>query len=351
VDHILTARVALPGSYKTDAQIVGFFQQLIARMAAKPGVTGVATTDWAPLTDAIGLTRFAVDGEATPEAGHYPVANMRRASPTYFDLMRVPILEGRALTDHDVSSDGAAPIMVNETLARRFFHGNAVGRGILLGVMDKPQRYPIAGVIADTLELGLNKPAEPTLYFAGYTSYGNSAVLLIHTVGDPMALAGVLGCEVMALDREAPVSEVQTMEEIVGKSVSGRKFSVLLISLFGALALVLAAVGLYGVVSYSVTQRNREMGLRMALGAQQGQVLRMVIGEAMKLTILGAAVGAGAAIFAGQALASQLYGVRSSDPASFVAAAATLLVFSMLGAWIPAMRAMRVDPVVALKEE
>jgi putative ABC transport system permease protein len=250
-----------------------------------------------------------------------------------------------------VSSDGSAPIIVNETLARRFFHGNAVGRGILLGVMDKPQRYPIAGVIADTLELGLDKPAEPTLYFAGYTSYGNSAVVLIHTKGDPMTLAGVLRREVAALDREAPVSEVQTMEEIVDKSVSGRKFSVLLISLFGGLALVLAAVGLYGVVSYSVTQRNREMGLRMALGAQQGQVLRMVIGEAMKLTIVGAAVGGVVAIFAVQALASQLYGVRSSDPASFVVAAATLLVFSMLGAWIPALRAMRVDPVVALKEE
>jgi putative ABC transport system permease protein len=351
VEHLLTARVALPAAYKTDAQIVGFFQQLIARMGAKPGVTGVATTDWAPLTDAIGLTRFAVDGEPTPEPGRYPVAYMRRGSPTYFDLMRVPILEGRALTDHDVRSEGGAPIIVNETMARRFFHGNAVGRNVLLGVMDKPQPYPIVGVMADTLELGLNKGAEPTLYFAGYTAYGNSAVVLIRTTGDPMGLAGVLRREVASLDREAPVSEVRTMEEIVDKSLAGRKFSVLLISMFGALALVLAAVGLYGVVSYSVTQRNREMGLRMALGAQQGQVMRMVIGEAMKLTVAGAGVGAVAAGFAGRALASELYGVRSSDPESFAGAAATLLAVALLGAWIPARRAMRVDPVVALREE
>jgi putative ABC transport system permease protein len=141
------------------------------------------------------------------------------------------------------------------------------------------------------------------------------------------------------------------MEQIVDKSLAGRKFSVILISLFGVLALALAAVGLYGVVSYSVTQRNREMGLRMALGAQQGAVLRMVIGEGMKLALAGALVGAMAAAFAGKAIASQLYGLRASDPASFAWAAAMLLAVAMIGAWIPARRATRVDPVVALREE
>jgi putative ABC transport system permease protein len=191
---------------------------------------------------------------------------------------------------------------------------------------------------------------EPMLYFAGYIA-NNSGIILIHSTGDPMAMAGELRREVAALDREAPVSEFRTMEEIVGKSLAGRKFSALLISMFGALALALAAVGLYGVVSYSVTQRSREMGLRMALGAQQAQVLRMVIGEAMKLTVAGAAVGAVAAAFAGRALASELYGVRASDPQSFTSAAAVLLSVALLGAWIPARRAMRVDPAVALRDE
>jgi putative ABC transport system permease protein len=176
-------------------------------------------------------------------------------------------------------------------------------------------------------------------------------VVLIRTAGDPMALAGMLRREVAALDREAPVTEVRTMDQMVDKSLAGRKFSVLLISLFGALALTLAAVGLYGVVSYSVTQRNREMGLRMALGAQQRQVLTMVIGEAMKLTIAGAVLGAVVAAFAGKALASELYGVRATDPESFAWAAATLLVVALLGAWIPARRAMRIDPMVALRDE
>ncbi len=351
VDHLLTARVALPGSYQTNAQITGFFETLMARMAAKPGVTGVAETDWAPLTDAIGATRFAVDGEPAPEAGRYPVAHMRRGSPNYFELMRIPIVAGRAFTDHDYTFDDGAPILVNETLARQYYQGRAVGRNLVLGVLSpKPVRYPIVGVVADTLELGLNTPVEPTLYFAGYIA-NNSGIILIHTTGDPMAMAGELRREVAALDREAPVSEFRTMEEIVGKSLAGRKFSVLLISMFGALALALAAVGLYGVVSYSVTQRSREMGLRMALGAQPAQVLRMVIGEAMKLTIAGAAVGAVVAGFAGRALASELYGVRASDPESFTWAASVLLVVALLGAWIPARRAMRVDPAVALRDE
>jgi putative ABC transport system permease protein len=352
VEHLLTARVALPGSYKTDAQIIGFFEQLLTRMAAMPGVKGVATTDAAPLTDGYGSTRFAVDGDPTPEAGRYPVATILGASPNYFESMHIPILHGRAFTGHDVRNDDGTPAIVNETLARRFYHGDAAGRSLILGVLSpKPTRHPIVGVVADTLEQGLNKQPEPTIYFAGYTGYGNAVIVLIHTAGDPMALAGALRREVAALDPQAPVSEVRTMEDIVDKSLAGRKFSVLLISMFGALAMVLAAVGLYGVVSYSVTQRYREMGLRMALGAQQGQVLRMVIGEALKLTIAGAAVGAVAAGFAGRAISSQLYGVRPGDPESFAGAAATLLAVALLGAWIPARRAMRVDPVVALREE
>jgi putative ABC transport system permease protein len=352
VEHLLTARVALPGSYKTEAQITGFYRELRTRLSAKPGVIGVATSDAAPLTDLYGSTRFAVDGEPMPEAGRFPVAHDVGGSPNYFEVMRMPIIRGRGFTDHDVRSDDAAPVIVNEALARQFYHGAAVGRNLILSVLSpKPSHHPIVGVVADTLEHGLNKPAEPTMYFAGYTGFGRSEALLIQTTGDPMAMAGAVRREVASLDGQAPVSDVNAMEEIVGKSLAGRRFSVLLIGLFGALALALAAVGLYGVVSYSVMQRNREMGLRMALGAQRGQVLRMVIGEAMKLTIVGAALGAVAATFASRGLASELYGVRPGDPESFTAAAGTLLVVALLGAWIPARRAMKVDPVVALRDE
>jgi putative ABC transport system permease protein len=352
VEHVLTARVALPGSYKTAAQSMEFYQQLMARMAAKPGVKGAATVDATPLQSGYAQTRFAIDGEPTPEPGRYPVAFNRVESPGYFELMRVPLMAGRGFTDHDAAATGEYPIIVNEALARQFFHGNAVGRSLVLGVMDpKQSRCPIVGVVADTLELGLNAPAEPTMYFPGYSGFGRSAIMLIRTAGDPMAMAGVLRREVAALDTRAPVNEIWTMEEIFDKSLAGRKFSVLLISLFGLLALALAAVGLYGVVSYSVTQRNREMGLRMALGAQQGQVLRLVIGEAMRLTMAGAAIGAMIAGFAGRAIASELYGVHAGDPESFAAAAGLLLLVALAGAWIPARRAMRVDPSVALRED
>jgi putative ABC transport system permease protein len=352
VEHLLTARVALPESYKTPEQIVNFYRQLFARLSSEPGVKGVGGTDAAPLSEQYGSTRFAVDGEPAPEAGRFPVADAVGGSPNYFELMGIPVVAGRAFTEHDVRSDDGVPVIVNETLARRFYHGNAVGRNLLLNVLvPKPARHPIIGVVADTREQGLHKPANATMYFAGYAGYGRSEVVLIHTAGDPMALASALRREVAALDAQAPVSEMRTMKQIVDNSLGGRKFSVLLISMFGGLALALAAVGLYGMVSYSVTQRNREMGLRMALGAQQSAVLRMVIGEAMKLTLAGAAVGAGVAAFAGKAIASQLYGVRAGDPASFAGAAAMLLVVAMAGAWIPARRAIRVDPVVALREE
>ncbi len=352
VEHLLTARVALPESYKTPEQILGFYRQLFARMAAAPGVKGVAGSDATPLSEQYGSTRFAVDGEPTPEAGRFPVADATGGSPNYFELMGVPVVAGRAFTEHDVRTDDGAPVIVNETLARQFYHGKAVGRNLILDVLaPKTSPHPIVGVVADTREQAMDKPAVATMYFASYAGYGRSEVVLIRTAGDPMALAGVLRHEVAALNPQAPVSEVRTMEQIVDKSLAGRRFSVLLISMFGALALALAAVGLYGVVSYSVTQRNREMGLRMALGAQQSAVLRMVIGEAMKLTLAGAAVGAVAAGFAGKAIASQLYGLRAGDPASFAWAAAMLLAVAMIGAWIPARRAMRVDPVVALREE
>lgn len=352
VDHLLTARVALPESYKTQEQILGFYRQLFARMAAVPGVKDVAGTDAMPLAEQYGSTRFAVDGAAAPEAGRFPVAAAVGGSPNYFDLMGVPLVAGRGFTEHDVRFGDDVPVIVNEALARKFYDGNAVGRNLILNVLGpKPARHPIVGVVADTREQEMDKPAGPTMYFASYAGYGRWEMVLIRTAGDPMAMAGVLRREVAALDPQAPVSDIRTMEQIVDKSLTGRKFSVLLISMFGALALALAAVGLYGVVSYSVTQRNREMGLRMALGAQQGAVLRMVIGEAMKLTVAGALVGAVAAVFAGKAIASQLYGVRAGDPASFAAAAAMLLMVAMAGAWIPARRAMRVDPVVALRED
>ncbi len=259
--------------------------------------------------------------------------------------MRIPLLAGRYLDDHDI--DGL-PVVINEILARRFLPGqNAVGHRLLIGVTGTtPRALPIVGVVADTRDLGLAALSEPEIYFAGF---GSS--LVVRTANDPMKLAGALRHEVMAVDREQPITAVRTMDEIVDQELAGRRFSVRLIGLFAALALALAAIGLYGVVSYSVAHRTQEMGLRMALGASKWNVIGMVLGEALKLTLAGLIVGATMAVLATRFLKGQLFGITPDDPETFLIAAVTLLAVVMAGTYVPARRATQVDPAVALRAE
>jgi predicted permease len=346
-DHLLTAHVTLaPSKYNTAAQVQGFYTQLLARIAALPGVQGVAAIDYLPLTSGFNRTRFGVEGAPPPEPGRFPVAQVRGITPNYLELMRIPLIAGRTFTEHDILQ---GTVIINETLARRFFPGQNAGHRILMGVVDtQPTAIPIVGVVADSRDISLNVPADPEMYFAGFS---NASALVVRTANDPLSLTGALRHEVSAVDPEQPLTAVATMDEIADRSLTGRRFSVLLIVLFAALALALAAVGLYGVVSYSVAQRTHELGLRMALGANPGDMLRMVLGEGLRVTLAGLAVGAGAALLATRLLASELYGVSQRDPQAFGLAAAALVVIAMAGAYLPARRAMRVDPVVALREE
>ena len=244
------------------------------------------------------------------------------------------------------------PVIVNETLARQFYHGNAVGRNLILGVLaPKPSRYPIVGVVADTREQELNKPAEPTMYFAGYAGYGRSEVVLIRTAGDPMAMAGVLRREVMALDAQAPVSEVRTMEEIVDKSLAGRKFSVLLISMFGALALVASGSGIVrrGVVFGDAEESGD--GIADGAGGPAGAGSADGDRRGDEADDRGSGGGRGGGSVRGTGAGERAIWSAVERSGIVRGAAAMLLVVAMSGAWIPARTSDASGSGVALRDE
>ena len=309
-DHILTAHISLSGlKYSKPGQAAGFYQTLLPKLSGLPGVEGAASIAPLPFTTALSRTRFAIAGSPLPEAGRFPVAQVRTATTGYFQALRIPLRRGRFFNDADMNK---SVLIVNEALARRYFPDrDPIGRKILLGVVDpNPVAIPIAGVVGDTREIGLSLQAEPELYFPGHAS---DATLVVRTSGDPMTLAAAVRRTVVGVDREQPLSEVRTMEDVVGGSLARQKFAMLLLILFSVLALLLAAVGLYGVVSYSVAQRTREMGLRMALGAGKWDIFRLVLQQGMTATALGIAAGTATAVAVSRLLSSLLYQVSATD--------------------------------------
>ncbi len=350
-DHLLTVRLSLPGSkYSQPEQVNDFYQRLMAKVAALPGVKDVATSNATPFTPTHAQSRFAVEGAPAPEAGRYPVAQLRGVSPGYFELMGIPLRRGRLLTDADLADTKNFYFVVNETMARQYFPGqDPVGRNILMNVLSKnPTPVRIVGVVADVRDLGLDASPQPELY---YTGFNNEATLFVRTEQEPLGLAASLRHEVLEIDAGQPIYQARSMDELVSASLARRQFSAMLFGLFSLLALVLAAVGIYGVVAYTVTRRTREIGLRMALGAQTGDILRLVLGQGLKPVLIGVALGTACALGLTRVLSSMLYGVSATDPTAFVSVCALLVFVALLAAYIPARRAVRIDPRVALRDE
>ncbi len=337
--------------YSKDAARVEFVEELLRKVGALPGVKSAAVSDGLPLEGG-GEWIFTVVGQ-TYAPGKEPIAGYRIASAGYLATLGIPVLEGRGFTDRDTSGSPRV-ILVNETLARRLWPGpdstaRAVGQQIQLFGRDAP--YRVVGVVADVKRHTLDQDAGREMYFL-YDQIPQTWVnLALRTGSEPKALASAVQSVVHSLDRELPLAGLRTMREVVDDSVASQRFQLLMLAVFGALALALASVGIYGVIAYSVTQRAHEIGIRMALGASPGETWRMVVRQALGLAGVGVTIGAVATLALGRVLSGLLFGVKPADPLTFCAAALLLVAIAIVASYVPARRATKVDPMVALRDE
>ena len=346
---VLAFQVSLPAaSYADDGKVLQYYDRLLERLAATPSVTSAAAVQSLPIRGSYVLS-VVIHGQPTPAPGEEPSANYRAITPDYFATMGIPVLRGRAFTRQDATT-GARVTIVDEAFARRHYPGEeAIGRRIDIG--NGTDNAEIIGIVGNVNYTGLDALPTPTMYMSTAQDSFNTLWVMARTEGDPNALSGTVRQIVRDLDGRLPAYSMTPLAEVVSESVAQQRFSMLLILLFGGVALFLSAVGLYGVVAYTVSLRTREIGLRMAVGASPSDVLRMIVGGGMKLALLGVALGVGGALALSQLVKAMLFEVEPSDPASYAATAALLLVVAALACYIPARRAMRVDPMVTLQQE
>jgi putative ABC transport system permease protein len=345
VDHLETAQVSLPNArYPSGAKRVAFYDEVLRRVRVLPGVQVAAWVNGLPL-QGVPTWSFKVAGRTYPP-GQEPNADARIATPAYLAAMGIPLLAGRNFTDAD-TAESARVVLVNQTLARRMWPGeDPVGK--LVTRWSEPAPFRVIGVVGDTRYAGLERKSGLELYFSLRQFPPGTATLAIRTAIPPSALASAVRAAVWAVDKNQPVTDVQTMEQVMDASVSSRRFQVLVLAAFAGLALLLAAIGIYGVISYSVAQRRQEIGIRIALGAAAGAVQRMIVREAMLLAAAGVALGLAAALALTRVLGGLLYGISATDPSTFGAIAGLLLLIALAACYVPARGAARVDPATAL---
>jgi putative ABC transport system permease protein len=276
----------------------------------------------------------------------------------YFEAMRIPIVAGRTFENYE-NADAAGVVIINQATAKRYWGDeDPVGKHLITSARNiGPMAYyipasfeaEIVGVVGNEKNAGLNVAAEPAIYFPQTQFPGRKMSLVVRTTSDALAMAGAIRNEVWAMDNNLPVSNLVSMDQIIAQTVAQPKFSLLLLGIFALLALVLASVGIYGVMAYSVTQRTHEMGLRVALGAQTGNILFMVLGQGLKFTLIGVAIGGAIALMLTRVMKSLLYGVSTTDPITFIAVSCLLIAIAALACYIPARRATKMDPLSALR--
>ena len=347
-EQVLSFSVGLPQTkYPQRSHRIAFFDRLDERLHAMPGVRAVGMVQTIPIR-ADYLLSFSIQGRPS-EPGKDPSANYRAITPGYFEALTIPLLRGRLFTNADVPPRLVA--VIDEAFAKQHFAGeDPIGRGIHMG-NGTDGFYEIVGVVGSVRHEGLDTNGRPTMYAPFRTDVFSTMWVMVKTAEEPLALAPAARQVLRELDTTIPAASLERLETVVTESVAPRRFSMLLLSAFAVVALFLAAVGLYGVVAYAVSQRTREIGLRMAIGAQRGDVLRMVVGGGMKLATVGVVVGLVTALWLARYVASMLFGVTSLDPVSYGVTAAVLLTVSAIACYIPARRATTVDPLVALRAE
>jgi putative ABC transport system permease protein len=357
--NVLTFNLQLPfSSYRDWRQVSELYSGLIARLKSLPGVQSADAAGFLPLEGGW-PTKFLIQGRP-PVQGEEPVAQHRPVSEGYFQTMGIPLLGGRRFDDRD-HADAPGVVIVNEALRRRYFpNEDPVGKrittlsrqyGPLGRVMPASLEMEIVGVVGDEKNSSLSKTAEPAIYFSHRQFSYRSMSVVVRVTAAPLSLVKAVQNEVWTLDRNLPVSNVKTMEQRLGEAIAQPRFSALLLGLFAALALLLAAVGIYGVISYTVQQRTHEIGVRISLGASAGAILKLVIGRGLALTLMGVGLGLLGAFGLTRLISGLLYDVRATDPLIFIAMPALLALAALLACYIPARRASKVDPLVALRCE
>jgi predicted permease len=354
VANMLTMNISLPSAkYDTPAKQASLFKDLDANLKALPGVRSAGAVLFLPLRVSILSFRiatgtFRIEGRPPVTRGDEPDADVRIATPGYFDTMGVALRQGRLFDEHDDANSKRVAV-VNEAMVRKHFpHENPIGRYIYIWGAKSRE---IVGVVADAKLYGLDAPVEPAVYTPYAQMPALSMAVAIRTDGDPAAITATVRREVLKLDSELPISTVRTMEEVLSDSLMLRRVSMLMLMVFAALALTLATVGIYGLTAYAVSRRTHEIGLRVALGASQGQILRIIVARSLVTSLIGAVVGLAAALQLTRVLSGMLYGVTARDPLVFAGVPLLLIAVSVVASYVPARKAMRIDPLAALRYE
>ena len=355
-ENVLTLRTVLPDNkYRDHAQRDAFYDAVLARVRSLPGVVAAGYTTTVPLTWKGGTSRLTIEGRA-PKPGLGDDANHRQVTPDYLRALGLPLKTGRYIEESD--GPRSQPVaVVNEAMARAFWPGaDPLGKRFKVGGPASPNPWlTVVGVVADVRQMGLDAPVKPEMYLpfkqVNYNQWFAPGYLVIRTSAEPASLTAAVRREVHAVDPEQPVSNVQTMAEILGEESAQRRVGMTLLAAFAGLALLLASLGIYGVLSFFVAQRTQEIGVRLALGASPRSILALVLGKGMRLTLAGLGLGLLGAFALTRLIESQLFGVSASDPVTYAGLALLLACVALLACYLPARRATKVDPMVALRYE
>jgi putative ABC transport system permease protein len=368
-NRVLRLDLSLPDAkYGEPGQQLAFYNELIGRLQNLPGVESVGATTVTPLGHADNWSGFAIEGRPAPQQGQQQQAATRAVSDDYFRAMQIPLRKGRFFSNADArvalplirwfeqqpfpehfNEPQAAPaVIINETMARLYFP-NEDPLGKRLRVILSPW-MTVVGVVGDVHHTGLNVPPSPEIYLSQLQEPQSSMAIMARTSADPLQLAAAAREQVKAIDKDLPVT-VTTMDQIFSASVAGQRFNTSLLGIFASVALLLAMIGVFGVINYSVAQRTHEIGIRIALGAQRGDVFRLVVGQGLVLALIGVAAGAIGAVALTRLITGMLYGVSPTDGPTFVMVSLVVMAVAFLACYLPARRATKVDPLVALRYE
>nr|QEO74751.1 ABC transporter, permease component [uncultured bacterium] len=347
-DKISTMRVSLPRAVYTDpAKSMALFERLVENSRALPEVETVGAVDFLPMSRPPSCNSFTIVGQPPPQPGSGPCTEMRVVTPDYLASVGIPMISGRPLSEHDTDKTTLVAL-INDAARKKFWPSeNPLGQRVTVG----NQTFEIVGLVGDVKNFGLDSEATPEMYFALRQSPVSSMYLVVRSSADPKTVAEGVQRELHSLDKGVPIYSVKTMEQYISESVSPRRFNMLLLGIFASLALILAAVGIYGLISYSVSQRSQEIGLRLAVGAQRGDILKLIVGHSLKLTGAGIAIGVIGAIGLAGLMTKLLFSVTVFDVPILVGTSVLLTVVSLVSSFVPAFRATRVDPLIALRQQ